>query len=94
LPLIGVDFPCEKYSEAGSAHFIEHMLFKERGAHGRPAFPDQMDTWADNITPLRRGKIPALCQVLDSHLDLAIELLSEMFFESLFALPMWRAKEA
>lgn len=83
---LGVGSRCEKSSEAGAAHFIEHMLFKGTGSHTASELADLMDSVGGQYNAFTtRENTCFYARVLDSHLDLAIELLSEMFFDSLFA---------
>ena len=49
---VGAGSRYERYSEAGSAHFIEHMLFKEMCIRDRPQLP--LRIWRP-CRPLLRG---------------------------------------
>ena len=74
----------EKYSEAGSAHFIEHMLFKGGPIHRRPA-AERMDAVGGQMNAYTtRDNTCFYARVLDSHLPLATDTLCSMFFDSKF----------
>lgn len=76
----------EKKSEGGYAHFIEHMLFKGSGAHTASDLADIMDGIGGQINAYTtRESTCFYARVLDTHLYTAIDLLGEMFFDSLFA---------
>ena len=76
----------ETASENGSAHFIEHMLFKGTNKKSAADLAGIMDGIGGQINAFTtRDSTCFYARVLDSHLDTAIELLSEMFFESKFA---------
>ena len=83
---IGVGSRCEKYGEAGAAHFIEHMLFKDterRTAAELAALMDGVGGQCNAFTT--RENTCFYARVLDTHLTLAIDLLAEMFFEARFS---------
>ena len=82
---VGVGSRFEKRSEGGFAHFIEHMLFKGTSAHTAHDLADIMDSIGGQINAYTtRESTCFYAQVLDTHLDTAIDLLAEMFFDSLF----------
>ena len=83
---VGAGSRHETAAENGSAHFIEHMLFK--GTHRRTAADLAMDMDAIG------GQINAYTtkentcfysRSLDRHLDRALDILSDMLFHSNFA---------
>ena len=83
---IGVGSRLEKYGEAGAAHFIEHMLFKDterRTAAELAALMDGVGGHCNAFTT--RENTCFYTRVLDTHLTLAIDLLAEMFFEARFS---------
>lgn len=69
----------------GSAHFIEHMLFKKTSAHSTQELAFIMDGIGGQINAYTtREQTCFYGRVLDSHLSTAIDLLTEMFFECSF----------
>ena len=83
---VGAGSRHETAAENGSAHFIEHMLFK--GTHRRSAADLAMDMDAIG------GQINAYTtkentcfysRSLDRHLDRALDILSDMLFHSKFS---------
>lgn len=82
---IGVGSRFEKYTEAGSAHFIEHMLFKGTKNHSASELAGLMDAIGGQCNAFTsRDSTCFYARVLDTHLDMAGDILSEMFFDSLF----------
>ncbi len=83
---VGVGSRFERREEAGSAHFIEHMLFKGTAAHSAGELAEEMDAIGGQCNAFTgRESTCFYARVLDSHLDTASDILSEMFFDSLFA---------
>lgn len=75
----------EPPSENGSAHFIEHMLFKQTSKHSTQELAFIMDGIGGQINAYTtREQTCFYGRVLDSHLTTAIDLLSEMFFDCAF----------
>ncbi|MFB0919443.1 MAG: pitrilysin family protein [Oscillospiraceae bacterium] len=75
----------EAPSENGSAHFIEHMLFKRTSKHSAAELAYAMDAIGGQINAYTtRENTCFYARVLDTHLDTAIDLLSEMFFDCAF----------
>lgn len=82
---IGVGSRYEKYTEAGSAHFIEHMLFKGTKQHSAGELAGLMDGIGGQCNAFTsRDSTCFYARVLDTHLDMAGDILAEMFFDSLF----------
>lgn len=82
---VGVGSRYEKLSENGSAHFIEHMLFKSTERHSAEELAYITDGIGGQINAYTtREQTCFYAKVLDSHLKTAIELLCEMFFECSF----------
>ena len=82
---VGVGSRHEKKAEGGYAHFIEHMLFKGTPNHSARELADIMDGIGGQINAYTtRESTCFYARVLDSHLNTAIDLLGEMFFDSLF----------
>jgi len=75
----------ESPSAGGSAHFIEHMLFKRTSKHSAAELAFAMDAIGGQINAYTtRENTCFYARVLDTHLDTAIDLLTEMFFECAF----------
>jgi len=69
----------------GSAHFIEHMLFKRTSKHSASELAFEMDAIGGQINAYTtRENTCFYARVLDTHLNTAIDLLSEMFFDCAF----------
>lgn len=76
---------CEKRSENGSAHFIEHMLFKGTTAHTAKALAQEMDAFGGQCNAFTsRNSTCFYARSPDTHLQRSIDILAEMFFDSLF----------
>ncbi|MGE4352518.1 MAG: M16 family metallopeptidase [Oscillospiraceae bacterium] len=83
---VGVGSRYERKDESGSAHFIEHMLFKGTEKRTANQLADIMDSIGGHINAYTTRETTCFyARVLDSHLDTAIDLLGDMFFNSLFA---------
>ena len=83
---IGVGSRNEKADENGAAHYIEHMLFKGTDRYSAGELAAMMDGIGGQINAYTtRESTCFYARVLDTHLDTAIDLLSGMFFDSLFA---------
>ena len=76
---IGVGSRYESPSDAGSAHFIEHMLFKGTAQHTASELAERMDAIGGQVNAYttREGTC-YYARVLDEHLDRAGDLLAEM----------------
>lgn len=75
----------EQAGENGSAHFIEHMLFKQTSKHSAQELAFIMDGIGGQINAYTtRESTCFYARVLDTHLITAIDLLSEMFFDCAF----------
>ena len=82
---VGVGSRCERSGEEGSAHFIEHMLFKGTKHSTAAELAGRMDAIGGQINAFTtRDSTCFYARVLDTHLDKATDILSEMFFDSLF----------
>ena len=76
----------EKRGEEGSAHFIEHMLFKGTAHSTAAELAGRMDAIGGQVNAFTsRDSTCFYARVLDSHLDEASDILCEMFFDSLFS---------
>ena len=82
---VGVGSRFEDVEEAGSAHFIEHMLFKGTSKYTAAQLAEQMDAVGGQINAYTTRDCTCFyARVLDSHLPMTIDLLSDMFFDSNF----------
>ena len=83
---VGVGSRYEKAGEEGSAHFIEHMLFKGTVNSTAAELAGRMDAIGGQVNAFTtRDSTCFYARVLDSHLDEASDILCEMFFDSLFS---------
>jgi len=75
----------EAPGENGSAHFIEHMLFKRTEKRSAAQLAFDMDAIGGQVNAFTTREATCFyARVLDTHLNTAIDLLSEMFFECAF----------
>ena len=76
---VGVGSRYESPCEAGSAHFIEHMLFKGTAQHSASELAERMDAIGGQVNAYttREGTC-YYARVLDEHLDRAGDLLAEI----------------
>ncbi len=75
----------ESLPENGSAHFIEHMLFKQTKNHSAAELSYIIDGIGGQINAYTtRESTCFYAKVLDTHLNTAIDLLGEMFFDCAF----------
>ncbi len=82
---VGIGSRFETPAENGSSHFIEHMLFKSTAKHSAAELSYIMDGIGGQINAYTtREQTCFYGKVLDTHLETAIELLGEMFFDCLF----------
>lgn len=83
---VGAGSRDEGENERGITHFIEHMLFK--GTHRRSALDiakefDSVGGFANAFTSKEQVCLHA--KVLDAHLPLVVDILTDIFLNSLFA---------
>lgn len=70
----------------GISHFIEHMLFKGTNRHSAKDIADRFDGIGGNVNAFTSKEYTCYyAKVLDQHLPIAVDILADMFFESLFA---------
>ncbi len=82
---VGTGSVFEGGGEGGASHFIEHMLFK--GTHNRTAsdIAAQMDGIGGNINAFTAKECTCYyAKVLDEHLPLAVDMLSDIMLNSSF----------
>ena len=83
---VGAGSRMERNSEAGSAHFIEHMLFKGTPYRSASKLAADMDAIGGQCNAFTtRDATCFYARSLDTHLSFAADILTEMFFDSLFA---------
>ena len=69
----------------GISHFIEHMLFKGTKRHSAKEIADRFDGIGGNVNAFTSKEYTCYyAKVLDQHLPIAVDVLSDMFFNSLF----------
>jgi predicted Zn-dependent peptidase len=70
----------------GISHFIEHMLFKGTNRHSAKDIADRFDGIGGNVNAFTSKEYTCYyAKVLDLHLPIAVDILSDMFFESQLA---------
>jgi predicted Zn-dependent peptidase len=75
----------ESESLNGISHFIEHMLFKGTDRYSAKDIAEIFDGIGGNVNAFTSKEYTCYyCKVLDEHLPLAVEVLSDMFFRSVF----------
>ncbi|QAY65642.1 M16 family metallopeptidase [Paenibacillus protaetiae] len=69
----------------GISHFIEHMLFKGTAKRSAKDIADLFDGIGGNVNAFTAKEYTCyFAKVLDEHLPIAVDALSDMFFESVF----------
>lgn len=69
----------------GISHFIEHMLFKGTDRYDAKAIAEQFDAIGGNVNAFTSKEYTCYyAKVLDEHLPIAVDILSDMFFNSKF----------
>lgn len=67
----------------GISHFIEHMLFKGTGRFSAKDIAEQFDAIGGNVNAFTSKEYTCYyAKVLDEHLPIAVDVLSDMFFRS------------
>jgi predicted Zn-dependent peptidase len=75
----------ENKEENGISHFIEHMLFKGTEKRGTSDIAKEIDSVGGILNAFTSKEYTCLyAKVLDSHLDLAIDLLLDIYLNSIF----------
>ncbi|WP_281887556.1 pitrilysin family protein [Paenibacillus sp. YYML68] len=75
----------ENETNNGISHFIEHMLFKGTDKYSAKEIAEIFDGIGGNVNAFTSKEYTCYyCKVLDEHLPLAVEVLSDMFFNSVF----------
>jgi predicted Zn-dependent peptidase len=75
----------ESKAQNGISHFIEHMLFKGTERHSAKDIAEIFDGIGGNVNAFTTKEYTCyFVKVLDEHLPLAMDVLSDMFFNSQF----------
>lgn len=82
---VGAGSRFERAEEGGSAHFIEHMLFKGTETRTAAQLAEEADALGGQMNAYTtRDNTCFYTRVLDAHLPRAAEVLADMFFRSRF----------
>ena len=82
---VGAGSRFERAEEGGSAHFIEHMLFKGTEKRSAAQLAEEADSLGGQLNAYTtRDNTCFYTRVLDTHLPRAAEVLADMFFRSRF----------
>ncbi|MDQ6932715.1 MAG: insulinase family protein [Candidatus Eremiobacteraeota bacterium] len=76
---------CERDEQRGISHLVEHMLFKGTQRRTAREIAEQMDGVGGNLNAFTDKE--ATCyyaKVIDHHVPLAVDVLSDMFLNSIF----------
>jgi predicted Zn-dependent peptidase len=73
----------ELQANNGISHFIEHMLFKGTARHSARDIAEKFDGIGGNVNAFTSKEYTCYyAKVLDEHLPIAVDILSDMFFHS------------
>ncbi len=76
----------ESRQNNGISHFIEHMLFKGTEKRNAKKIAESIDNIGGQLNAFTGKECTCFyAKTLDTHLDLVLDVLSDMFFNSLFA---------
>ena len=82
---VGTGSRHEKAAESGSAHFIEHMVFKGTERRSAAQLAEEMDAIGGQINAFTTKECTCFYgRVLDTHLPRCTDLLCDMLFHSRF----------
>lgn len=83
---VGTGSRHERAAESGAAHFIEHMSFKGTRRRDAGTLAKEIDAIGGQIDAYTTKELTCYyARCLDSHLQRAIDLLSDMLFHSRFS---------
>lgn len=83
---VGTGSRHEKTVESGSAHFIEHMLFKGTQRRTAAQLAEEMDAIGGQMNAFTTKECTCFYgRVLDTHLPTCADILCDMLFESRFS---------
>ncbi len=70
----------------GISHFIEHMLFKGTQTRSAAQIAEAIDNIGGQLNAFTGKECTCFyAKTLDEHIDIALDILSDMFFNSIFA---------
>jgi len=76
----------ESRQNNGISHFIEHMLFKGTEKRSAKEIAESIDNIGGQLNAFTGKECTCFyAKTLDTHIDLVLDVLSDMFFNSLFA---------
>lgn len=82
---VGTGSRNESQSNNGISHFIEHMLFKGTDNKSAREIADSIDSIGGQLNAFTGKECTCYyTKTLDSHADIALDVLSDMFFNSRF----------
>ncbi|GAE89886.1 peptidase [Acetivibrio straminisolvens JCM 21531] len=82
---VGTGSRSENPSNNGISHFIEHMLFKGTDNRSAREIADSIDSIGGQLNAFTGKECTCYyAKTLDSHADIALDVLSDMFFNSRF----------
>lgn len=83
---VGTGSRNEKPDNRGISHFIEHMLFKGTSRRTAKQIAEEMDGIGGQLNAFTGKECTCYyAKTLDSHVDVAFDVLSDMFFNSRFS---------
>jgi len=83
---VGAGSRNEKKEINGISHFIEHMLFKGTKKRSAKEIAESIDSIGGQINAFTAKECTCYyTKTLDTHIDIAIDVLSDMFFNSVFS---------
>lgn len=82
---VGTGSRYENTGEAGISHLIEHMLFKGTARRSAKQIAEALESVGGQMNAFTSKEYTCFyARVVDEHLPIAIDVLSDMFFSSLF----------
>ncbi|SMB94145.1 Predicted Zn-dependent peptidase [Desulfonispora thiosulfatigenes DSM 11270] len=80
---VGAGSRFEDAKNSGISHFIEHLLFKGTEKRSAKEIAEALDTVGGQLNAFTSKEYTCFyARVLDEHLDIALDVLSDMFFNS------------
>lgn len=82
---VGAGSRLETEETSGISHFIEHLYFKGTDKRSAKAIAESLDSVGGQLNAFTsKEQTCYYAKVLDEHLDLALDVLADMFFNSKF----------
>lgn len=76
----------ENLQNNGISHFIEHMLFKGTGKRTAAEIAESIDNIGGQLNAFTGKECTCFyAKTLDEHIEVAVDVLSDMFFNSIYA---------